>query len=185
MKINGGMWLTTVMRRQTPRAGTFARCEFTLEVTTLVEKIRISQHPALMIEIARAAGISDEEICRLASGGDVSRLQPLGQGDFDFTELTVFAREKPEVLRQALFEGYEISFNTMGGIRCLLLFMFGLKVEQDYRQGDGHLTDIPLRTDQETALRSILSRYWRIVELAYNPDTHTKTVRIEMVPYSV
>lgn len=125
-----------------------------------MDKVTISQNPALYIEIARREGVSGPELLELLKRGDLSRFRGREDEHFHFSELAQYEREYPEKIRRALTEGYEISFNTMGGIRTLLKLMFDLETGRDYVQEADGLTSVPLTADQRGLFRSILSRYW-------------------------
>jgi hypothetical protein len=131
-----------------------------------MDKVKLSQRDALMIEVLRANGISDQDLLQRLKQGDIQSFQDIGGGDFDYAELLSFAQENWEVLEQAVLHGYEIKFNTISGIRYLLKVKFNKHPDTDYQNRGDHLDQLALTKDEFAALRSVLSRYWSIAEQA-------------------
>jgi hypothetical protein len=131
-----------------------------------MEKVKLSQRDALMIEVLRANGVADRDLLQSLKKGDIRSFQDIGGGDFDFAELLSFAQENWELLEQAVLHGYEIKFNTISGIRYLLKVKFNKHPDTDYQNRGDHLDQLALTRDEFLALRSVLSRYWSITEQA-------------------
>lgn len=147
-----------------------------------MNKVTISQNIALMLELLRKLDARTEELAALTDGGSLPQFQQLREEDFNPDTLVEFAVLHPEEFRRAVTEGYEISFNTIGGIGVLLNVKFGLQLDRDFKRETDHLTGIRLSPDDVVSLRAILSRYWAITEAAYDPEQDIKTIGIVMNP---
>lgn len=146
-----------------------------------MSKARISQNEALMIEVLRANGLTGEELIAQVRQGDVAAIQQIGGDDFDFSNLVQFAQNDWERFEQAVAEGYEITFNTINGIKYLLKVKFNQIVDQDYENKGTYLDGIKLPAEDVAWLRSVLYKYWAVVERGEEPETNRKVVQLTMV----
>lgn len=135
-------------------------------------KVKISQHLALMVESLRAKGVDGYRLLELAAEGNPERLAQAGQGSFDSGEWAGFAATDPELLRQAVLDGYEIKFNTINGIRSLLRIKYGMEAERVSVVEHDYIRGIALRTGELAWLRSVLSGAWSVRVLHTQGGVH-------------
>jgi hypothetical protein len=146
-----------------------------------MSKVKVSQHTALMIEVLRANGITDQDLIHYMKQGDIDPFKQIGEGHFDFAELLDFAREHWEQFERAVRDGYQITFNTINGIKYLLSVKFNQIADRDYENKGTYLDRLKLKQGEIDWLRSVLSKYWYVVELEDQPQEDWKLVKIEMM----
>ncbi|RAP28426.1 hypothetical protein C2W64_04860 [Brevibacillus laterosporus] len=65
--------------------------------------VKLSQNEALMIEVLRGKGVTDQELFEALQKGDISAFQELND-DFDFSNLLDFSRQNWNELEHAVRE---------------------------------------------------------------------------------
>lgn len=140
-------------------------------------KVKISQIYALMIEQLRSLGWSDEELIRRAKAKDLPADDSMFE--FDFQELGAFAEQEPETFEAAVREGYRMKFNTMGGIRCWLLIVYGKDPELNREPGQESIT-VALTLEEKERLEEALSVGWVIAGEHQGRPEESSVYRIEL-----
>lgn len=121
---------------------------------------RISQNSAVLLEKARSFGLSDEQLLDVIEKNDVT---PLEQSGTDYTEWVSYAREHNENLEAAIKVGYQMTFNTVYGLKNWLKFRFGLEAEKDYTEGEGRFDGLKLNEKDASFIQSALASNWVVL----------------------
>ncbi|MCS7464160.1 hypothetical protein N0M98_29075 [Paenibacillus doosanensis] len=150
--------------------------------------VKLPQPVGLRIEIARAAGLSDETIIDLIRRKDAETLRRTGPESLPWDILIEHGAERGEELERAIREGYAFTFLTVRGLIHYLLYRFGLKEGADYTRSEGALEGVPLTGAQLSGLRSAIPSFWRISEQPLGEDGQPEraaagTFRIERLHY--
>ena len=96
--------------------------------------------------------------------------------DYTFETFLSYAKEHSEDIVSAIQNGYQITFNTMGGLRYWIENAFGLKEELDFKAEEGKKLGLKLTADQIDKLRYSLASNWVVVE---------KNNEIDLIIYSI
>ncbi|AKF92974.1 hypothetical protein [Brevibacillus laterosporus] len=142
--------------------------------------VKLSQNEALMIEVLRAEGVTDEELLDALKKEDISDFQQCSD-DFDFSHLLDFSRQNWNELEQAVREGYQIKFNTINGIKYLIFVRLNQVADRDYQNKGDYLSEIKLKEAEVIWLQSVLSKNWTVVEQKQDQNSELKVVQIELV----
>lgn len=88
-----------------------------------LNRVKLSQWDALLVESLRALGWSNEDILRKVAEGDL----PVDESEyeFDYKQLATLQAEQPELFEQAVKTGYQIKYNTIRGIRSWIWVALG------------------------------------------------------------
>lgn len=127
-------------------------------------QVKVSQRTALILERLRRDGITQEQLIDALEHQDVAPLQQISSSQTDFQEWFTYATEHGEPLVQAVKEGYQITFNTVQGLKMWLDYRFLLEEDDDYTEGEGRLDDIKLSPDQIEQLKNALAVNWVVLE---------------------
>ncbi|MCC3376693.1 hypothetical protein [Cohnella sp. REN36] len=122
-------------------------------------KVKLSQWDALLVESLRALGWSDDELIRRVRSGET----PSDESDFHFEygDLTAWANREPDVFEAAVRQGYQIKYNTIGGIRSWIFVVLGQEPEVVRDPGRESVT-ADLSPAERDRLASVLSYGWKI-----------------------
>jgi|GEM_PF-1207344 len=122
-------------------------------------RVKLSQHESLMIEALRGLGWSDDEIIARVR----SRELPIDNSEFqfDYSELSDFDAGQPMLFESALRNGYQMKFNTLGGIRCWISIKLDKEPEVSRVPGEESVT-IALTEAEKNQLISVLSIGWTV-----------------------
>lgn len=126
----------------------------------MVHKITLME--AYLIETARKAGVSNEEILSKAERDDLSSLNKLHKS-FDFTELSSLAN-KGNIFKAVLEEGYKIKFLTFPGLVNLLKLKFNKIEGEDFIQNENFISNLQVKDEELMEIKTFLSDNWVIVE---------------------
>ncbi|UUZ79024.1 hypothetical protein LJK88_27690 [Paenibacillus sp. P26] len=147
----------------------------------------------IRIEIAKAGGLTDNELISLIQRGDYSALRQAGPDQLSWDILKEYAEENGTALEQAIREGYTFSFLTVRGLIHYLLYRFGLKQQQDFQVTEGALDGVALTGAEVADLRSTVPAFWHLTEIGTahgsKPDSsppggnESKVFRIERLNY--
>lgn len=143
-------------------------------------KVKVSQNTAILIEAARASGLSDDELLRLVINGELEPFQHIAEGELEFSNLIGYAAENPVGLEQAVRQGYQITFNTINGMKYYIGIVFGKFREQDYPNLPDRIEGLTLTQGEAVKLRSSLSPYWIISEIGRNEHDGTVSLSIHL-----
>ncbi|CAM3761174.1 hypothetical protein COLU111180_07065 [Cohnella lubricantis] len=123
-------------------------------------KVKLSQWEALMVEGLRKLGWTDDEIVeRVNRGTDLPSDDSIYE--FHFEELAAFAAREPETFESAVRQGYQIKYNTIGGIRSWIDVALGKEPEVCREPGLEAVT-AELTTAEKERLAGVLSYGWTI-----------------------
>ncbi|ASA24805.1 hypothetical protein [Paenibacillus donghaensis] len=144
-------------------------------MTDTVNKVKLSQWDALLVESLRSLGWSDEELLRRVASGEL----PVDESEyhFEYAQLTVLAGEQPEVFQQAVTGGYQIKYNTIRGIRSWISIALGKQAELELEEGK-EAAEVALSETEASQLEAVLSFGWRITGGPAGADV-TGVYRIE------
>ncbi|MGE5703873.1 MAG: hypothetical protein ACM32O_15210 [Clostridia bacterium] len=143
--------------------------------------VKLSQNDALMIEVLRKNGVSNEALLEALKRGDVSAFEEIEKGHFDYARLLDLARDRWADLEQAITEAYRITFNTKNGLKYLISVKFGLIADEDYVVEEEAFHGLKLSEADADWLQSTLAVNWRVVEVANEQlGLGGKTLRIEL-----
>ncbi|OKP83458.1 hypothetical protein A3844_21700 [Paenibacillus helianthi] len=128
-------------------------------MTETVQKVKLSQWDALLVESLRSLGWSDDELLRRVEAGEL----PVDESEyeFDYAQLAILAGEQPETFRQAVTQGYQIKYNTIRGIRSWISVALGKQAELELEEGK-EAAEIALTEAEKNRLASVLSFGWQI-----------------------
>ncbi|MBJ6359731.1 hypothetical protein ACFOQM_00105 [Paenibacillus sp. GCM10012307] len=130
---------------------------------TVQEKVRLSQWDALLLEGLRATGLSNEEMLSKIKTGEL----PQDESDFhfDYQVLAQLAAQDSRLVERAILEGYQIKYNTVGGINSWIRVALGKPAEISREEGNSGVT-ASLQESERKQLESVLSYGWKIVDLS-------------------
>lgn len=128
-------------------------------MTESVNKVKLSQWDALLLESLRGQGWTDEQLLGITSAAGLP--EDNSPFEFDYKQLAAFAAEKPEEYRQAVAEGYQIKYNTIRGIRSWILVALGKEPKLELEEGK-EAVEAELTPDERTRVEQVLSFGWQI-----------------------
>ncbi|OWA34179.1 hypothetical protein B9G55_17810 [Saccharibacillus sp. O16] len=123
------------------------------------ERVRLSQWDAIVLESVRAKGLDGESLLERAAAGKLP--DPTDSLVSDFSPLLTLHEEQPEVLRQAVTEGYRIKYNTLGGINTWIKIVFGREPEVERSEGMEGVS-VSLTDEEYARLAPVLSIGWTL-----------------------
>ncbi|MEK3771988.1 hypothetical protein MKY14_25995 [Paenibacillus sp. FSL R5-0887] len=124
-----------------------------------LNRVKLSQWDALLVESLRSLGWSDEDILRKVAEGDL----PVDESEyqFDYKQLTTLQSEQPELFGQAVKTGYQIKYNTIRGIRSWIWVALGKEAALELEEGK-EAAEVALTLAEKERLASVLSFGWQI-----------------------
>ncbi|WP_342563910.1 hypothetical protein NST84_01475 [Paenibacillus sp. FSL R7-0345] len=128
-------------------------------MTESVNKVKLSQWDALLLESLRGQGWTDEQLLGITSAAELP--EDNSPFEFDYKQLAAFAAEKPEEYRKAVTEGYQIKYNTIRGIRSWILVALGKEPKLELEEGR-EAVEAELTADDRTRVEQVLSFGWSI-----------------------
>ncbi|MFK7695225.1 hypothetical protein [Paenibacillus sp. HJGM_3] len=141
-------------------------------------RAKVSQNTAILIEAARTSGMSDDELIRLASAGSPEPFASIAPGELEFGNLIDYAATQPESFERAVREGYQITFNTINGMKYYIGIRFGRMRERDYPNLPDRIEGLMLSLSDASRLRESLSPFWTVEETGRDDAQGTVTLRI-------
>lgn len=130
----------------------------------MMNTILISQKSAILLERLRSLGCSAEQLVNWIEQNNTKEFQKFNNDDYTFDTFLSYAKEHSEDIIGAIQKGYQISFNTMGGLRYWIEHTFGLKEDVDYIAEEGRKLGLCLTSQQIEKLRLSLAHNWVVVE---------------------
>ena len=124
------------------------------------ERVKISQKTAILLERVRRFGVADDVILASKLTGDPTPLKIAEEEYYHYDDFFTYAEEHGEDLEAAIKNGYQMKFNTNGGIQTWLKERFGLVAESDYLFSPGKFDQLKLSIEQARILFSVLSGNW-------------------------
>lgn len=125
----------------------------------MMERNKISQMDAFLIETVRANGVSNQGLWQQVKEGDVNDWE-IFNSKLDFTGLVNLYQRGPEVFSSILVDGYTLKFVTIKGIQKLLKLKFDIEADTDSQQTEYGLASIPLTKEQLAEFKEMLSPNW-------------------------
>ncbi|AWV31406.1 MULTISPECIES: hypothetical protein [Paenibacillus] len=140
-----------------------------------LNRVKLSQWDALLVESLRSLGWSDEDILRKVAEGDL----PVDESEyqFDYKQLTTLQSEQPELFGQAVKTGYQIKYNTIRGIRSWIWVALGKEAALELEEGK-EAAEVALTVAEKERLASVLSFGWQIESDTKAADGDTAVYRI-------
>lgn len=140
-----------------------------------LNRVKLSQWDALLVESLRALGWPNEDILRKVAEGDL----PVDESEyeFDYKQLTTLQAEQPELFEQAVKTGYQIKYNTIRGIRSWIWVALGKEGELELEEGK-EAVEVALTVAEKERLASVLSFGWQIESETKSSDGDTSVYRI-------
>lgn len=142
--------------------------------------VKIALNYALMLEMIRESGRSNDEIIELLEQGNSGLFDELGEGIPDWQTLIDYYHKNKEVLTSALYEEYEITFLTKGALKSLLKIKYHLAEGADFQDNGEVLNNIKLSSEQIQSLRTIIAKNWTIHEINKMDGQDNQLLRIEL-----
>ncbi|MGV3488751.1 MAG: hypothetical protein ACO1OC_09235 [Tuberibacillus sp.] len=124
------------------------------------ERVKVSQMTAILLERARRFGVEDKEIIANMDSNDTSIFKKAESEDYVYKEFFTYAKEQGEDLQTAILAGYQMKYNTQGGLRTWLFNRFGLIPEVDYEAEEGKALNISLALADAKLLYEALAVNW-------------------------
>jgi hypothetical protein len=142
-----------------------------------LNRVKLSQWDALLVESLRSLGWSNEDILRRVADGDL----PVDESEyqFDYKHLSALQTEQPELFEQAVNTGYQIKYNTIRGVYSWIWIALGKKAELELEVGNESV-EIALTPVEKEGLESVLSFGWQIEAV-----TDTKAVDGDSAVYRI
>ncbi|MEI3612380.1 hypothetical protein [Pseudogracilibacillus sp. SO30301A] len=128
----------------------------------MVHKITLME--AYLIETARKAGVSNEEMLSKAEQQDLESLNNLHE-NFDFTELYPLVGKEGNVFKEILEEGYKIKFLTFPGLVNLLKLKFDKVKDKDFIVEEFSIKELQLTELEIENLKTWISTNWKVEEV--------------------
>ncbi|MEK5276957.1 MULTISPECIES: hypothetical protein [Paenibacillus] len=140
-----------------------------------LNRVKLSQWDALLVESLRSLGWSDEDILRKVAEGDL----PVDESEyqFDYKQLTTLQSEQPELFGQAVKTGYQIKYNTIRGIRSWIWVALDKEAALELEEGK-EAAEVALTLAEKERLASVLSFGWQIESDTKAADGDTAVYRI-------
>lgn len=138
-------------------------------MTELLNKVKISQWDALLLESLRGRGWSDKQLLGITAAAEL----PVDDSvfEFDYRQLQATAKAQPEEFGQAVTSGYQIKYNTLRGIRSWIVVALGKEAQLVLEEGQ-EAVEVALTEAEKHRLEQVLSYGWQIVPLpAGDPDS--------------
>ncbi|WP_256760406.1 hypothetical protein [Cohnella sp. WQ 127256] len=127
-------------------------------------RAKLSQHTGILLERARRFGISDEALLACIATGETAPLQVAVAQYYSYDEFISYAHIHKERLEDAVRFGYQMKFNTPGGVQQWLRERFELEVEVDFKAFTGRVDQVTLSNEQLRLLSETLADNWVILE---------------------
>ncbi|MEK5252121.1 hypothetical protein [Paenibacillus odorifer] len=145
-----------------------------------LNRVKLSQWDALLVESLRSLGWSNEDILRKVAEGDL----PVDESEyeFDYKQLTTLQAEQPELFEQAVKTGYQIKYNTIRGIRSWIWVALGKEGELELEEGK-EAVEAALTVAEKERLASVLSFGWQIESGTKSADGDTSVYRISPIAH--
>lgn len=146
-----------------------------------MSSIQLSIPVGLLVENVLTSGESPDDIIQCLRQRDYAQLLPkLKEPTMNLDERLQTAAEVGEDWETAIRLGYEFKFLHINGLKRLLDFRFGQKVERDYVQENLSLHQVQLRKQELELLRSMISRQWDVVLEENNEQSEEPTSPIRV-----
>jgi len=123
-----------------------------------MEKIALNY--ALMLEIIRESGRSNDEIIELLDQENSELFDVFGDGIPEWQTLIDYYHKNKEIIKNALYEEYEITFLTKGALKSLLRIKYGLAEGTDFQDNGEVLDNVKLSSEQLHSLQTIIAKNW-------------------------
>lgn len=127
-------------------------------------RVRISQKSAVLLEHARRQGFTDEQLLTCIANNDMKTMQAAEDNYYKYDEWANYAHEHGEDLATAIQEGYQMTFNTVFGVKRWLQERLGFLATQDYIIEEGRMDGLMLNAADAELLSQTIAANWVIVK---------------------
>jgi hypothetical protein len=117
-----------------------------------------------MIEMIRSKEVADLEIIELLKNADSKEFTPYGEGIPDWQTFIDFYRNHSEKVKNAILNGYTITFLTKNALKTLLNIKFNLEEGIDYQVFEYYFDGLILSPAQLEDLQNIISMNWKVIK---------------------
>lgn len=117
-----------------------------------------------MIEMIRSKEVADLEIIELLKNADSKEFTPYGEGIPDWQTFIDFYRNHSEKVKNAILNGYTITFLTKNALKTLLNIKFNLEEGIDYLVFEYYFDGLILSPAQLEDLQNIISMNWKVIK---------------------
>ncbi|WP_058303430.1 hypothetical protein [Gorillibacterium timonense] len=145
------------------------------------ETVKLSQWDALLVESLRGKGLSDDELLDRVKTGALPKDE--SRFEFDYHRLTELQAENPDVFEQAVKKGYQIKFNTIGGIRSWIEVALDKEALLELGKGK-EAVEVRLTAGERALLESVLSYGWQIAEATPEENGEEWYVKVKPIQHS-
>jgi len=128
-------------------------------MSEILNRVKLSQWDALLVEALRAFGWSDDELLRRVAEGELPSDE--SEYHFDYHQLTALQAVNPAAFEQAVREGYQIKYNTIRGIRSWIFIALGKEAALELEEGK-EAAEAALTAAEKSRLEAVLSFGWQI-----------------------
>lgn len=141
-----------------------------------MSSIQLSIPVGLLVENVLTSGESPDDIIQCLRQREYAQLLPkMKEPSMNLDERLQTAAEVGEDWETAIRLGYGFKFLHINGLKRLLDFRFGQKVERDYVQKNLSLHQVQLHKQELELLRSMISRQWDVVYEENNEQSEQST----------
>ena len=146
----------------------------------MITIIKIALNYALMLEIIRESGRSNDEIIELLDQENSQLFNVFGEGIPDWQTLIDYYKKNQEIIKGMLYKEYEITFLTKGALKSLLRIKYRLAENIDFQDNGEILDNIRISSEHLDSLRIVIAKNWTIHEINKEEKKNLQTIRIEL-----
>ncbi|MGZ9585419.1 hypothetical protein [Paenibacillus marinisediminis] len=146
----------------------------------MMTRVRLSQNSSVYLEHARRLGHSDKQLLEWIEHNDMTTLQEADDEYFHYADWVSYAQEHGEDLKKAVQEGYQMTFNTVYGLKRWLKERFSFTDGEDYTSDEGRMDGMLLSDPDITLLKQTVASNWVVVENAAEGGSDKQAVSLVM-----
>lgn len=141
-----------------------------------VQKGKLSQWDALLLESLRGRGWTEQELLQRVHDGNLPKDE--SEFEFDYRRLTELQAENPDGFRQAVYNGYRIKYNTIRGISSWIKVALGKEAMLELTEGK-EAVEARLAAEEIERLSGVLSIGWHLTKTSVEEDGYEYYVVIK------
>ncbi|WP_438431961.1 hypothetical protein [Gorillibacterium sp. sgz500922] len=141
-----------------------------------VQKGKLSQWDALLLESLRGQGWTEQELLQRVQDGNLPKDE--SEFEFDYRRLTELQAEDPDGFRQAVYNGYRIKYNTIRGISSWIKVALGKEAMLELTEGK-EAVEARLAAEEIEHLSGVLSIGWHLTKTSVEEDGYEYYVVIK------
>lgn len=123
----------------------------------------ISLMDAYMIETLLSKGVEKKELAQAIQNHTVDQFKNVDHS-YDYTELNEAVMGKETLYKEAVEEGYAISYLTLYGLKKLLDMKFGFDEDADYTAYERKIEGLVVTPTQLDQLTKLVGKIWTVKE---------------------